>query len=69
MLPLAGQGPDDVLDHLRTGDVADVGIAHAFLLVAADAMALVRDEKAAELVRRRAATACASPDSSLVLDA
>jgi hypothetical protein len=66
---------DDVLDHVRTGDVPDVGIAHAFLLLAADAVGLVRDVQAAELVRRRAATACtppdhlAAPDNSIMLDA
>jgi hypothetical protein len=59
----------DVLDHLRTGDVADVTIAHAFLLVAADFVGLVRDAQAAELVRRRAASACAPPDTTVVLDA
>ena len=32
--------------------------AHEFLKVAADLTALVRDEKTAELLRRRAATAC-----------
>jgi hypothetical protein len=63
---------DDVLDHLRTGDVPDVGIAHAFLLIAADGAGLVRDAQAAELVRRRAATACSPPDhsdNSITLDA
>ena len=60
---------DEVLDHLRTGDIADVKIAHAFLLVAADVNALIRDDKAAELVRRRAATACTPPDNTVTLDA
>jgi hypothetical protein len=59
----------DVLDHLRTGDVADVTIAHAFLLVAADFAGLVRDAQAAELIRRRAASACVPPDTTVVLDA
>jgi hypothetical protein len=61
---------DEVLDHLRTGDVADVSIAHAFLMMAANVAGLVRDDKAAELVRRRAASACAPPpDSAVILDA
>ena len=54
---------DDVLDHVRTGDVPDIGIAHAFLLLAADAAGLVRDVQAAKLVRRRAAAACMPPDN------
>jgi hypothetical protein len=49
---------EDVLDHVRTGDAPDVAIAHGFLKVAADFDGLIRDEKAAELIRRRAATAC-----------
>ncbi|MFI4964936.1 MAG: hypothetical protein ACHP9T_06165 [Caulobacterales bacterium] len=60
---------EEVLDHLRTGDVADLAIAHAFLRVAADVIGLVRDEKSAELVRRRAATACAPPDNTVLIDA
>ncbi|MGZ3375420.1 MAG: hypothetical protein ACXU8S_02375 [Phenylobacterium sp.] len=64
---------EEVLDHLRTGDVADLTIAYAFLMFAADVAGLTRDEKAAELVRRRAASACApaSPpsDNAVVLDA
>lgn len=51
-----------VLDHVRTGDVPDVGLAHEHLKVAADFAGLVRDEKAADLVRRRAASACAAPE-------
>ncbi len=61
---------EEVLDHLRTGDVAKPGVAHAFLMIAADVLGLVRDEKAAELVRRRAAAACAPPpDNAVLLDA
>ena len=60
---------DEVLDLLRTGDVADVAIAHAFLKIAAAAAGLVRDDKAAELIRRRAATACVPPDNAVTLDA
>ncbi|WP_309605837.1 hypothetical protein [Phenylobacterium sp.] len=46
---------EDVLDLARTGDLPDRGIAHAYLSVAADFAGLVRDEKFAELIRRRAA--------------
>jgi hypothetical protein len=62
---------EEVLDHLRTGDVADVALAHDFLMIAADVLGLVRDEKASEMVRRRAATACVSPppDKTVILDA
>jgi hypothetical protein len=60
---------DEVLDHVRTGDAPDPAIAHAFLRIAADINGLIRDEKAAELVRRRAATACAPSDKSVILDA
>ncbi len=49
---------EDILDHLKTGDVEHVEIAAAFLAIAADFCDLVRDEKAAALVRRRAAVAC-----------
>jgi hypothetical protein len=45
----------EVVDHIRTGDVEDDSVAYAFLEVAADMARLLRDEKAAELVRRRAA--------------
>jgi hypothetical protein len=47
---------EEVLDIMRT-TVTDVGIANAFLMVAADIAALVRDEKAGEMVRRRAGAA------------
>ncbi|HEV2531073.1 hypothetical protein [Phenylobacterium sp.] len=46
---------EEVLDHLRTGDVEDEAVGYAFLEVAAEVSFLARDEKAAELVRRRAA--------------
>jgi hypothetical protein len=49
---------EDVLDVLRTGD-AQPAVAAAFLAIAADMLAMVRDEKAADLVRRRAASGCA----------
>ena len=48
---------EEVLDHLRTEDVEDEDVAYAFLEVAAEVSRLVRDERAAELVRRRAAAA------------
>ncbi|THD59115.1 hypothetical protein [Phenylobacterium sp.] len=61
---------EEVLDHLRTGDVADVGLAQGFLAIAADVTGLVRDDKAAELVRRRAASASLTPpDAPVMLDA
>ena len=64
---------EDVLDHLRTGDVEVPSNAYGFLMFAADVTGLTRDEKAAELVRRRAASACApapppQPDNAVVLD-
>ncbi len=46
---------EDVLDLARTGDVPEREIADAYLVVAADFAGLVRDEKTAELIRRRAA--------------
>ncbi|MDE2487497.1 MAG: hypothetical protein KGO51_08870 [Alphaproteobacteria bacterium] len=46
---------EEVLDLLRTGDAENEGAGYAYLEVAADISRLVRDEKAAELVRRRAA--------------
>jgi hypothetical protein len=48
---------EEVLDHVRTGD-APAAVGHAFLVAAAGIDGLVRDEKAAKLIRRRAATAC-----------
>jgi hypothetical protein len=61
---------EEVLDHVRTGDVENLSIAHDFLMFAADAIGLLRDEKVAELVRRRAATACAgSSDGAIFIDA
>ena len=59
----------DVLADVRNGDAPDLVIAHAQLLSAAEMVALLRDEKAADMVRRRAATACASPDNTITLDA
>ncbi|HSV04033.1 MAG TPA: hypothetical protein VLI41_12590 [Phenylobacterium sp.] len=45
----------EVLDHIRTGDAPDEEVAYAYLEIAAEISLLVRDERAAELVRRRAA--------------
>jgi hypothetical protein len=50
---------EEVLDHVRTGD-APAARAHLFLQAAAGIDGLIRDEKAAKLIRRRAATACLS---------
>jgi len=60
---------EDVLADVRNGDAPDLAIAHAHLRVAADVASLVHDEKAGELVRRRAATACSSVENAVVLDA
>lgn len=46
---------EEVLDLIRTGDAEDEGVGYAFLDVAAEISLLVRDERAAELVRRRTA--------------
>jgi hypothetical protein len=46
---------EEVLDHLRTGDIEDETVGYAYLEIAAEVSLLARDEKAAELVRRRAA--------------
>ncbi len=44
---------EEVIDMIRHGDAADE-LAEQYLLVAADLVALARDEKAGEIVRRRA---------------
>jgi hypothetical protein len=49
---------EEVLDHVRTGDIEDEAVGYAYLEIAAEVSHLVRDEKAAELVRRRAAAVC-----------
>jgi hypothetical protein len=49
---------EDVLDHIKTGDAPDLGVAEAFLGVAADFWQMIRDDKTAALIRRRAKTAC-----------
>ena len=49
---------EDVLDFVRTGDAECVPSAFAYLKVAADFCQLVRDARAADLIRRRAASAC-----------
>jgi hypothetical protein len=45
------------LEQLRTGEAKDPLLVKAFMEVAADIMALVRDPKSADIVRRRATTA------------
>jgi hypothetical protein len=52
---------EEVLGVLKSGEAEDEGHAHAFLAVAAEFSGLVRDERAADLVRRRAAAAAAGP--------
>lgn len=46
---------EDVLEHLRGEDSSDLDRAAAFLEIAARLIGLLRDEKAAQIVRRRAA--------------
>jgi hypothetical protein len=59
---------EDVLDHIKTGDAPDLGIAGAYLGVAADFCQLIRDDKAAALIRRRAASACHGEGSVHLID-
>jgi hypothetical protein len=49
---------EELIDHVKTGEVDNVDIAYGFLIVASEVSRLVRDDKAADLVRRRAAAAC-----------
>jgi hypothetical protein len=55
---------EEVLDLLRTGDAEDEAVGYAFLEIAAEVSLMVRDEKAAELVRRRAAAVRHEADQS-----
>lgn len=48
---------EELLDLVKTGDAENEANARAFLAVAAEFSGLLRDEKAADLVRRRAAAA------------
>jgi hypothetical protein len=48
---------EEVLDHMRSGEVENPEVALAYLAVAADFNVLIRDDKAGEVVRRRAAAA------------
>lgn len=61
---------EEVLDRQRTGEASTEAHARAFLSIAADFSRLVRDDKAAELVRRRTAVAfapaAADPVKSLI---
>jgi hypothetical protein len=58
---------EDVLDYIKTGDAPDVSIASALLGVAADFCQLIRDERAAGLIRRRTAAACQGAPARAVL--
>jgi hypothetical protein len=59
---------EDVLDHIKTGDAPDLAIAEGFLGVAADFWQMIRDERTASLIRRRAAAACHSESSTQPAD-
>lgn len=48
---------EDALDHLRADEIEEPARVRAFLAVAADILALIKDEKAAQIVRRRLAAA------------
>jgi len=48
---------EDVLEHLRLGDLDDEDRARTFLEIAARLVGLARDRKSAEIIRRRAAAA------------
>ncbi len=48
---------EDILSGLRAGEIEDEARARAFLDIAANFCGLARDEKAAQIVRRRAAAA------------
>lgn len=58
---------EELLDLLKTGEAENAANAQAFLAVAAEFSRLVRDDKAADLVRRRAAAAVAPPEADPVL--
>ncbi|WP_374571642.1 hypothetical protein [Phenylobacterium sp.] len=51
---------EEVLDMMRHGEVEDPAIGHAYLNLAATFAGLVRDRRAAEVVRRRAAALTAA---------
>ena len=48
---------EDALEHLRAEEIEEPERVRAFLAVAADILALIKDEKAAQIVRRRLAAA------------
>ena len=52
---------EELLNLLKAGEAEDEGHARAFLAIAADFSRLVRDEKAADLVRRRTAAVVNPP--------
>jgi hypothetical protein len=53
---------EEIVDLLKTGDVENEDRANAFVAIAAEFSGLVRDDKAADLVRRRAVAALSHPD-------
>jgi hypothetical protein len=58
---------EELLDLLKMGDAEDEATARAYLTIAANFSGLLRDDKAADLVRRRAAAASAPPAADPVL--
>jgi hypothetical protein len=56
---------EEVLDLVKTGEAQDLEHARAYLRVAGDFVRLIHDEKAADLVRRRAAAAFAPAEPRL----
>lgn len=55
---------EELVDLMKTGDVEDEHRASAFMLVAAEFSRLLRGDKAADLVRRRAAAALRSAEGA-----
>jgi hypothetical protein len=55
---------EELLERIRSHEVADVETACAYLAVAADFARLARDEKAADIIRRRTVSACAAEKAS-----
>lgn len=58
--PLIDHYVETVLDCLRAAEPEEKAAGCAYLTLAAELCALVRDDRAADLIRRRAATACQS---------
>jgi hypothetical protein len=57
---------EELLDLLKTGEAQNEANVRAYVSIAANFSGQVRDEKAADLVRRRAASAVAPPPVDLV---